>query len=377
MKSITFLLFSAIWLKLALSFSVHENFTGTPLFIHIYRATDGLILVGIAFGIIRYKDYFQAYRNFFIIFAVILGLSLGTSIKTDIGYLRQATMSLKIFLPLLFFLFLTESAKISPENIKFYSKITIGLVLACTILGFLFLSKETNRNGVWSPAYFSGLHTTSYVWACLSLMIIPMIKKPVHQAGMVAIALIFINFTWGIRTAQFFLILFSILYFVYPRLNYLLKASGLSFSIMILLIISVLIFTDPEQTMSLNTFSSGRLQMYLSKFEQLSTFNLLDHLLGKGAGSDLIFTKVWWWEKKGSHNDYLTMLIEQGAVYLLLFVYFVKLLFDTFKTCNFKCLFTCYLATSLMSNGIMARPLAGYVLMVSICLFNESDPKNV
>ena len=36
----------------------------------------------------------------------------------------------------------------------------------------------------------------------------------------------------------------------------------------------------------------------------------MEILIGKGSGSDLVFTEVWWWDHKGSHNDFISLFIN-------------------------------------------------------------------
>ena len=106
--------------------------------------------------------------------------------------------------------------------------------------------------------------------------------------------------------------------------------------------------------------------MYGEKIDQLAGYNFFEWLFGKGSGSDLIITEIWWWEKKGAHSDVITFLIENGIIYLLLFIYmFIKLAILSVKVnliylvILLGCLFS-----STISNGIFSRPIAGYIMFM-------------
>ena len=119
--------------------------------------------------------------------------------------------------------------------------------------------------------------------------------------------------------------------------------------------------------------------MYNEKINILKSYNITELLFGRGRGSDLVTTTEWWFEKKGSHNDYLTFTIENGIIYTIIFVLtIISLLFIKNRISIFVvALILGYLTTSFLSNGFALRPLASYLffLICAVILTNENTEK--
>jgi hypothetical protein len=126
--------------------------------------------------------------------------------------------------------------------------------------------------------------------------------------------------------------------------------------------IAIIIILDID----LDTLSSGRLTMYSDKFEMLSGYSFFEFLFGRGYGSDLIVTEKWWYDEKGSHSDLITYVVENGIFYLIIFLTLILSFIPNFRKLNliFFSLLVGYLMTSLISNGIAVRPLAGYIFFI-------------
>lgn len=103
--------------------------------------------------------------------------------------------------------------------------------------------------------------------------------------------------------------------------------------------------------------------MYGQKLEMLKSYNIVEYTLGKGAGSDFIRTESWWYAEKGSHSDFITYTIENGVLYTLCFSLLMFTIMPQFKKVNllYLSLIIGYYVSSLISNGVAVRPLAGYV----------------
>ena len=88
--------------------------------------------------------------------------------------------------------------------------------------------------------------------------------------------------------------------------------------------------------------------------------------LEEGAGSDFITTESWWYDDKGSHSDFLTFTVENGIPYLLLFIFLIVTIIPYYKKINliYFSLLLGYFLSSLISNGIAVRPLAGYIYFI-------------
>ena len=117
-------------------------------------------------------------------------------------------------------------------------------------------------------------------------------------------------FGWGVRTILISFLLFHILYYLS------IKNIGNPFSnflkifITLLVLIVILLQTNIISFDNIDLVSSGRISMYYEKFSLIRNFSITEVLLGKGFGSDLIFTDVWWWDTKGSHNDFITIFLK-------------------------------------------------------------------
>ena len=76
-------------------------------------------------------------------------------------------------------------------------------------------------------------------------------------------------------------------------------------------------FADTATWNNLVDFSSGRLEQYTERLSSLEQRDIIGQLLGNGPGSDVTFSRQWWWEAKGSHNDFLQHIREDGVIGLL------------------------------------------------------------
>jgi O-antigen ligase len=117
--------------------------------------------------------------------------------------------------------------------------------------------------------------------------------------------------------------------------------------------------------------------MYVKKFDILKTYTTKDYLLGRGWESDLVRTTEWWWVEKGSHNDYLTYVVENGIPYTILFVLLIlSLLFLSRKvSLIFASMVIGYLLTSALSNGMAVRPLASYFFFIVLAYIYCNNKK--
>jgi hypothetical protein len=167
-------------------------------------------------------------------------------------------------------------------------------------------------------------------------------------------------FGYNVRTPLLMYLLYAIT-MVYLVPDIIFKALILRFLIFAPLILLFIILS-----VDLNELSSGRIDMYIEKANQLFEFGFIDWLFGKGAGSDLIASDVWWWEKKGAHSDLITYLVENGIVYLLFFALLFLRLTLIKKKANiiYMSILIGGLITSTISNGIFSRPIAAYLFFI-------------
>jgi len=112
---------------------------------------------------------------------------------------------------------------------------------------------------------------------------------------------------------------------------------------------------------------SGRIGTWLGRIDLMSRRSVSELLFGSGLGSDQFYSKIWWWEKKDSHHDFLTIIIESGfaglsAILLFLFLLFRRLGGDGAPLVWFL------LAGSSVSNALLQRPIIATLFWLAVAL---------
>jgi len=118
---------------------------------------------------------------------------------------------------------------------------------------------------------------------------------------------------------------------------------------------------------TVENLGSGRIGTWLGRIELLSRRNVPILLFGSGPGSDRFVSEIWWWEKKDSHNDFLTIILESGfvgflAVLLFLFLLFRRLGRDGLPLAWFL------LSGSSLSNALLQRPIIATLFWLAVAL---------
>lgn len=329
------------------------------------------------FKIIHKKFYF-----IFTYFAIMFFTFSMATIYYD-GTIFEAVKSLlRIFVPFLFFSVISSYFYHRKDELVALSKFFIGFVIILTLIGLVFLPPSVNRwdetnEGLWWPAYFSGLHTTTYIAIASSFVIFSMYKigcltKHITASYFVVIFLA-VAFGWGVRTTTLSMIVLIGTSFYYERFSHNLSVRAVIQVGFLLLIgfYSVILF----DWASVDALSSGRLSMYEFKYYQLMDNSILAWLIGNGAGSDLVETDFWWWEAKGAHSDVLTFLVEGGMVFLVLFLLILLKLVKLIPGDSIKSIVFALFITSVVSNGFFVRPLALYFVLFSISLLYVQNPQ--
>lgn len=368
-KVISWVLFPSLWIKLIFAFSVGEEYLGNVIYSQLYSVTDIVILSSIFTWWCLYPIS-QSSKKVVYLVLVLFVLNVLTFLYNETNFLSQLSLFLKLVIPILFLMALLEYARKYPDKILCLVDITMLVVVACTVYGFIFFEMSNNRNVLWMPAYFSGVHTTSYLWVSVFFALIWKTKNTRGAVILWIAFFLFIAMSWGVRTAQAALLLFSFPYILSSIRAENIKASVYMSILFLIIIALVYVVTEPLIISSLDWWSSGRLSMYSAKLEQLAGFGIAAVLFGKGVGADLISTDIWWWVAKGAHNDYLTLLVEQGMLFLICVFLLLGYLFKSFKGDRFLGLVVIvYAFTSMVSNGFMVRPLAAYVIFLSACVY--------
>jgi len=377
-KSVFNIIILLVWIKLALSYlsvklsyfqrhlipnAVKNNLLGLPE--NISNTIEFLLLPLLIFFILLNYRFLGKIIDVFFLSIIMFGLNLVTSVFNQVSIFDSINFTLKIFTPIYLFLALIIYHNKYDLSIKIIVKRTVIICLILTIIGLLFFDPSINRLKKYLPIFFSGSHTHSYVLVSVCIAIgyfIYKSEKRMLLIGFLLLSFVFLYFGYNVRTALLMYLLYILtMLFLISDFFKLMFIKVLIFTPLILIFIALFI-----SALDLNQFSSGRTDMYAEKIKQLSTFGIFDWLFGRGFGSDLIETKVWWWEKKGSHSDVISFLVENGIIYLgFYFLTIMRLIFLN-KKVNIlyaAILIGCFVS-GVISNGIFVRPLAGYVIFI-------------
>lgn len=338
--------------------------------------------------ILRYKHYWTPSKYFILISFCAYTLNFITSLKNDISLFQSLIYSLKLFTPLYFFCALIIYSKISRKKLN---KIFLKFSYFCLFLGviaLLFFNPSYNRLQNYLPIFYDSIHTHNYLMVSLFIGISYSIYRSrlnfYYLITFFAISFLFLFFGYNVRTAL-------IMYLIYILMMLFLISNFfkiLIFKILVFtpLIVIMIIFIKSE--VDWVEISSGRTAMYTEKINQISGFNFFDWIFGQGSGADLIKTKVWWWDKKGAHSDIITIFIENGILYVALFFSIFYLLLRLSRKTNliFLAIIFGSIFTSFISNGIIFRPHASYILNLVLAYifidinnkdFHVLDSKNI
>lgn len=323
-------------------------------YLFIFRRKVGILIIPIAITLVLYL------LNFF------------TAFYTSSGLLSSLNYAIKISTPIYFFVVVVVHSKLTGKNVK---SILLLFVIYCAILSFiafLFFNPTFNRGIYRWPVYFSGLHTHNYVLASLFIGISYLLKeRKWWMFSFMLFSFLFLIVGYNVRTVIVFYFLFIVLmlYITSGFFRYVYAKALLFIPFFIGVILIYLRDFDFDR------FSSGRLTMYAKKYDILQGYTFKDYLLGRGWGSDMVKTTEWWWEEKGSHNDFLTYIVENGVPFTLVFtILMLSLLFLSKRiSLVLTILVLGYLTTSLLSNGFAVRPLASYMFfLVFAYIYNNN-----
>lgn len=366
-KVVSFLLFPSLWIKIIFSFSVSEGYE-KDFFYQLFSFSDVTILVAIICWWLLVAPSKLSRTTIYIVL-ILFVLNLLTWLHAETNFFKQLVLLFKIVLPLLFFMVLLEYGNKYPVKINRFIILTIFILVVCTIYGFVFFDPVYNRSIEWMPAYFSSLHTTSYLWVGIFLVLFGMSNNKNIKKILWVLIFILISLAWGVRAAQGALIVFMLLFLFNLIQDQNTRSVLFTISVAFLLALIFIVLFERSLVETLNQWSSGRLDMYIAKIEQLINSGIITLLIGGGSGSDQINTAIWWWGKKGAHNDYFTILVEQGLCFIIIIGILYYILINSFKDNYIKLIVYIYLFTSLVSNGFMVRPLAAYIIFLAACAY--------
>ena len=207
-----------------------------------------------------------------------------------------------------------------------------------------------------------GLHSSAYVVA-LAVLGVFLMWRSGHLSNKTAVPVlllgVYLILGYAVRTALVLLLIAAamIAFQAITRRTRYLAPTLISFGfagIFVILLVFV-IFMDASTWKDLVNFSSGRLATYSERISALAQRDLLGQIFGSGPGSDIGFSRQWFWGAKDSHNDFLRHFKEDGMIGILgLVVYLIGI----FRFARFDGLpvVLCLIGSSAISNALLARP---------------------
>lgn len=142
------------------------------------------------------------------------------------------------------------------------------------------------------------------------------------------------------------------------------------FSLVLLILLSLM---DGGMWKDLVSFSSGRVATYSERLSALAQRDTLGHLFGSGPGSDLGFSRQWYWGAKVSHNDFIQHFKEDGVVGVFGVVLYI---IGIYRFTRFDGLpyVLCLAGTSAISVALLARPTIIIFFFLVLALLVNRPP---
>jgi len=259
----------------------------------------------------------------------------------------------------------TVRSEIIARNNRFLAILIVGL----TIFGILLMTPSNNRGREWMPAYFSGLHTSSYV-ALMGLALLLPRNRPIRRGSEIA-ASVFLAYMivwgWGIRSAAICMIAGTgLIWFARKR-----QSRRLAFAVVGLMLLGMIsaymISNRVAGQIDWIQLSSGRLAEWPYRLSILAKRPPIEYFIGSGLGSDLMYSPVWYWEDKVSHNDFITVMHEQGILgFFLMSAILITAYRSGERNVFWNALWITYLISGLISVGLMFRPTPGYLFALAL-----------
>ena len=318
---------------------------------------------------------------YLILFQILIVIT--SSVVNDINIINSIQNILRTLLPLSILVYLSFNSKLFLDDDLDRLGIQLCLlVIFLSFYAFINFEPELNKGITLLPSYFGGVHSSSYILLSSFFILFAIYQKNKNNLKIKLFYIAYIIFClymfvsgWAVRTILLSFILFYYVDFFSYKINKDPIKSFIFLFVLILSILTILIAFDFTNLDKLDQFSSGRLSMYNEKLILISNFTLKDFFLGKGYGSDLIISQVWWWGKYGTHNDYVTLFYENGILFMIAFIFLLIKLYKVLSTNIEKNLFIVILFTSLISNGFFVRPIAMYIIILSFLILKKNSKK--
>lgn len=285
-------------------------------------------------------------------------------------------VGIRFLLPLFFALWVIELRHaISPRLVLFMAASTLVIAALSSALR----PQEIISSLLRLPPFTGGeegAHASAYVVALCALLIHQLwlnkaISKRLAWSFLTLAAVLLIGMR--VATPIFMLLNYSLLHIILTKRLRTGTKILLWFAILASLV-AILFWHETLQEQvrgaeaaSVENLGSGRIGTWLGRIDLLSRRNIPTMLFGSGPGSDSFVSEIWWWEKKNSHNDFLTIVVESGFVGLLAILLFLFLLFHRLGRDGIPLIFL-LLSASSVSNALLQRPIIATLFWLAVAL---------
>lgn len=251
---------------------------------------------------------------------------------------------------------------LSPKIIRSCAVVTLGLAAftALTVAGYY-------HGGVYRIAPFTGgvegIHSSAHAVFLAGIILLTAFLFDEKRRWVYAIAFVvslLLMIGYAKRTNLLMLAVFVLCWGVIlvrlmngGQLMLALLLFGLS--ALLFLVLSFALADALPEFEALNRFGSGRLAAWADRIEDMFYRGPATLMFGSGPGTDFSTIGIWWWEEKNSHNDYIRIAYEAGALGLVLLL---GSLYAVWTKMSYVAvpLFVAFVVSSGISNALLARP---------------------
>lgn len=250
-------------------------------------------------------------------------------------------------------------------------------------IGVALTQSSVNLSGTMRLHPFTGdagLHSSAYVVALAVLGIFQLWRNR-HLSTVIAVPTLilgsYVLLGYAVRTALVLLLIAAVAMFfqaITRRTRYLaptlVSFAMAGFFVILLMLVSLM---DGATWKDLVSFSSGRLATYAERIDALAQREIIGQLVGSGPGSDLGFSRQWYWGAKDSHNDFLRHFKEDGIIGTAGIIMYLIGIFR-FARYDGLPLVLCLIGSSAISNALLARPtvLVFFFLILALIFVGRS-----
>jgi O-antigen ligase len=295
----------------------------------------------------------------------------GTSVQSPADY---ASLALRLMTSIAVLIYFGNERKILSPRLLLM--LCFGIPLAA--LWAVATGEPVNYAGTMRPATFTGgeegVHSSGYVVTAALIGVIVVWQRGwlgLRWSILVGAPLFALVCAYQVRTTWLMLAVFLMTSLLLHFRRQARDASWLLFPIAC--IFALLVALSFSGDVNFVELSSGRTSAYEERLALIAGRPAAEFLFGTGPGSEVLPSTIWWWEAKNSHNDFIDFTIQIGFVGLLLLVALIAVTWRVLDEDRVP-LYVMFLASSLFSNGLLARPfIAALFMAVALLRRRQAD----